>query len=260
VACIDSQEYCSSNRGHCQLLAEDTDDAVFELTRRALLRSTVADAIRFRMGRELLAQDMVSQYVSAQLAPNQWEIEFEQLFKTSLARMQFNLLDIAVGDGKGRRGYDEVDKRNWGNGKLCGMYKYKLPRKPGGKNLNIIFFAALVTFFGLFILITAPYILVNNEPSRQPFLGEKVPIYLAIPGWLKAGNEFRASAVAATRQQISKWTSSTNGNGGAGNGGAGNGVADAVEGRETGDNAAVDEEASTEGAEQSPANDRNPWN
>src|SRR5947209_6066899 len=79
VACIDSQEYCSTIHGHCRLLVEDTDDAVFELTRRALLRSTVADAITFRMGRELLAQDMVSEYVSAQLEPNQWEIEFEQL-------------------------------------------------------------------------------------------------------------------------------------------------------------------------------------
>lgn len=132
------------------------------------------------MGRELLAQDKVTQFISAPLAQNQWEIEFEQLFKTSLARMQFNLLDIAVGEGKGRPGYHEESEDRWGNGKLCGMYKYKILKEEKGKNLRLINFVTLTTLFGLLIGFTAPWISLNNEPAKQPFLGEKVPIYLLI--------------------------------------------------------------------------------
>jgi hypothetical protein len=171
VACIDSQEYCSSDGSQCWLLTEETNNPDFELTRRALLRSTIADAIKFRMGRALLAQDMVTLYASAQLAPNQWEIEFEQLFKTSLARMQYNLLDIAVGAGKGLRGYDEVEKDTWGHGRLCGKYKYQLPKKAGGKNFSHVFFVVSVTFLGLILIFTAPVIWLDNKPEEKQFLG-----------------------------------------------------------------------------------------
>jgi hypothetical protein len=134
-------------------------------------RSTIADAIKFRMGRALLAQDMVTLYASAQLAPNQWEIEFEQLFKTSLARIQYNLLDIAVGAGKGLRGYDEVEKDTWGHGRLCGKYKYQLPKKAGGKNFSHVFFVVSVTFLGLILIFTAPVIWLDNKPEEKQFLG-----------------------------------------------------------------------------------------
>jgi hypothetical protein len=180
VACIDSHEYCSSDGSQCWLLPEETDDPDFELTRRALLRSTIADAIMFRMGRALLAQDAVTQYISEQLAPNQWEIEFEQLFAASLARMQYNLLDIAVGAGVHRRKYVELEKDTWGNGRLCGNYKFRLTSAAGGKNFDLGSFVAFVVLVGILLVFTLPWIWLDNAPDEKQFLGEKVPVYLAL--------------------------------------------------------------------------------
>lgn len=204
VACIDSYEYCTSDGRRCWLLLEETDNADFELTRRDLLRSTTADAIKFRMGRGLLAQDAVTQYLSEQLEQNQWELEFEQLFATSLARMQYNLLDIAVGANEELHRYYEVDKATWGSGGLCARYKLKLPNKINGKDLNFATFVLFVTVFGLFLVATLPVVWQENEEDEKQFLGQKVSVYRAAWRLLKVLPGEIVRACSATGEGVSR--------------------------------------------------------
>ena len=52
-----------------------------------LENSNIYDAIKWRLGTALLAQNCVNQSTSMPLPPDQWQHELSQLFATSLARI-----------------------------------------------------------------------------------------------------------------------------------------------------------------------------
>jgi len=94
--------------------------------KRALDHSDVYNSIVRRLGTALVAQDMISQYMSVGLSDNHWALEAERLFVNSLARIQFDALNIASGEDRAHEGED-----GWVNdtpdeaGNLCGLYKFQ---------------------------------------------------------------------------------------------------------------------------------------
>jgi hypothetical protein len=124
----------------------------YEFVREAFQKSTTFKAIQFRRGAALLAQDVVRDYDSPKLNKDlnhwrdhdQWILESWTLFNTSLSRMQYEALDIAVGLGHENAHYEQ-DTPSWAQGKFCNRYKFKLPK--GYTNINII------ATFGLMLLI-----------------------------------------------------------------------------------------------------------
>ena len=124
MACIDSFEYCASNNTCWPATIEPTETNLGHVW-FAMLGTTMADSIRFRLGSALLAQDLVYQYTSYKPSDRQWELEAENLFRTSLARMQFNLYDIASGAGHDLPGYAE-SAEECADDRLCGNYKVRV--------------------------------------------------------------------------------------------------------------------------------------
>lgn len=107
----------------------------YEFTREALNRSTTFAAIQFQLGKALVAQDSVGDFESRQLSEEQWVIESQALFNTSLARIQFDALDIAIGLGRdGELGAPyESQTPDWAH--LCGRYGFQLPK--GYANIDV---------------------------------------------------------------------------------------------------------------------------
>ena len=56
-------------------------------------------AIRFRIGSALMAQESVGDFESRKLPEDQWKVEAEPLYNASLARIQYDALDIATNFG-----------------------------------------------------------------------------------------------------------------------------------------------------------------
>lgn len=120
-----------------------------EFTRSALRKSTTFHAIQFRLGTALVAQESVGDYESLPLDDYQWIIESEALFNTSLARIQYDALDIATGVGHEKDpGSYEPETPSWARDKLCGIYKFQLPK--GYTNINVW---ATIGILGLMALL-----------------------------------------------------------------------------------------------------------
>ena len=90
----------------------------------SLENSDIYDAIKWRLGSALLAQESISQYISRPLSSTHWREEVSQLFATSLARIQYDAWDIAMGIGREKSGYIEVTPDE-ARGQLCDLYKFK---------------------------------------------------------------------------------------------------------------------------------------
>ena len=128
----------------------------------ALESSTIADSITLRLGSALVAQESISQSIASnRLDPHQWEIETELLFATSLARIQFDAMAIATGEGRDRPGYKEVTPDE-AKGQLCNLFKFKTV---GYTNIN---FAALI---GLFLILPVLFVL-SLEARRIGLISE----------------------------------------------------------------------------------------
>jgi hypothetical protein len=92
----------------------------------SLLNSNIYDSIAKRLGTALIAHGLISQYNSVALDDFHWVTEAERLFATSLARIQFDAMNIASGEDwvhVGQDGY--VDKTPDEAGDLCGIFKFK---------------------------------------------------------------------------------------------------------------------------------------
>ncbi|KAL2048570.1 hypothetical protein N7G274_000482 [Stereocaulon virgatum] len=121
----------------------------------SLENSNIYDSIKWRLGTALLAQESVSQWVSIPLPPDQWQLEANQLFATSLARVQYDAWSIATGEDRQRPGY--VDKTpDEAKGQLCGLYKFKTL---DFTNIN------LAAFIGLAVLAIFVFILGLDASS-----------------------------------------------------------------------------------------------
>ena len=100
LACIDWIEACPY-QGACQdsYRTNQDNDKDFVFTRHALNQSSSFHAIEFRGATGLDAQYRIEDYVSLPLArdPPQWIVESWNLFNASLARIQYDALDIVTG-------------------------------------------------------------------------------------------------------------------------------------------------------------------
>ena len=160
LACVDKSEVCSPDGNTCWSMTAPVPEkvsspATYWLMKWSLENSNIYDSIKWRLGTALLAQESVSQYVSLPLPSNQWQIEASQLFATSLARIQYDALSIAMGEDRQRPGYVEVTPVE-ARGDLCGKYKFK---SPDYTNVN------LVAFIGLNLLAIAIIILSLNAST-----------------------------------------------------------------------------------------------
>ncbi|KAI4151715.1 MAG: hypothetical protein LQ340_003340 [Diploschistes diacapsis] len=145
-ACVDATTLASPSGDESWPLTAPAPASVhvgpaYWLTKWSLESSTVYDALAWRLGRALLAQESIGQSVaSGQLhASRQWEDEAEHLFATSLARIQFDAMAIATGAGRERPGYRDMTPDE-GRGKLCGLWKFKTV---GYTNVNVVTLAGL---------------------------------------------------------------------------------------------------------------------
>jgi hypothetical protein len=89
----------------------------------ALKKSNTYDSIKLRLGSSLLAQQRVGEARSQALANNHWELEAEHMFKTSLARAQFDAWSLASGEDHDQDTYkNTVDEFAEG---MCGLFKFR---------------------------------------------------------------------------------------------------------------------------------------
>jgi hypothetical protein len=167
LACVDWNEVCTPD-GKCSPMDEEHSEygKEYEFTRSALRKSTTFHAIQFRLGTALVAQESVGDYESLPLDDHQWIIESEALFNTSLARIQYDTLDIATGVGHEKDpGSYEPETPSWARDKLCGIYKFQLPK--GYTNINVW---ATIGILGLVALM-----FIIGQETRMEFTEDKKP-------------------------------------------------------------------------------------
>lgn len=131
----------------------------YEYTRATLRESTIFKAISFRLGDALVAQEKVGAYESFRLDDDQWVIESQRLFNTSLARIQYDAFDIGIGSGHEKDTYTRTDP-SWITGyDMCQKYKFQLP--PDYANINV--------WPTVFLFLIPPAILLLSLPTSRPF-------------------------------------------------------------------------------------------
>ena len=91
--CWDNSNYTSAP----QAITDPDARNAFHLLKIALDDSSAAKAMLFRAGSALKASRKLNSIYSMRLAEKQWAVESESVFRTSLARMQVNVLDFARG-------------------------------------------------------------------------------------------------------------------------------------------------------------------
>ncbi|KAK7946912.1 uncharacterized protein PG986_011233 [Apiospora aurea] len=125
--------------------------SAYEMARTVFKRTSTFNSLRYRRGSALVAADGISDYESRQLDEEQWVIESEALFRTSLARLQFNAGDFAMGDrpqGRYRDAYSNTtpDWARYGN-----SVPYKFPLPSQYTNIRVGYFAFLLIPVGLLV-------------------------------------------------------------------------------------------------------------
>lgn len=163
LACKDTLVVCSpdSKAPNCQSLWEfgqfkATHD---EITRVRLLlqislnNANIFDSLVFRAALALDAQSKLVGIRSLSLPIEQWKVEVQQLFETSLARIQIDARNMARGASgsanlPGRR--QLLDLRSLG---VCNQYKF---RSTGWKNINVFGFLAAVFAAIAMMLLSVP--------------------------------------------------------------------------------------------------------
>lgn len=144
LACVDTSELCSPDETTCwsmtsPLPPDIQSSPAYWLMKWSLENSNTYDSIKWRLGTALLAQERVSQSVSNPLSPHQWQLEADQLFATSLARIQYDAWKIATGEDRERPGYVEVTPDE-ARGRLCRLHKFK---SSDYTNINLAAFVGL---------------------------------------------------------------------------------------------------------------------
>ncbi|RYN56306.1 hypothetical protein AA0118_g8267 [Alternaria tenuissima] len=130
-ACIDETQFCDPTNTYCWHEYEKIPDQVSHIAEdpaywfmvNALKKSNTYDSIKLRLGSSLLAQQRVGEARSQALANNHWELEAEHMFKTSLARAQFDAWSLASGED-----HDQDTCKNtvdeFAEG-MCGLFKFR---------------------------------------------------------------------------------------------------------------------------------------
>ena len=150
LACVDWIDACFDD-GDCRPpYTKDLDlDERFVFMRYALNKSTAFHSIEFQGASGLDAQSKIQDYESLPLSkdPPQWMLESWKLFNTSLARIQYDALDIANGTNSDREPlYSPGMDSTWMHGKLCHKFVFQVPK--GYDNIRIlpVIFLLLIPF------------------------------------------------------------------------------------------------------------------
>ena len=158
LGCVDRTTICSPNGTVCGSLRywaeqgiSDTEDfRVLIMLIFSLSTSTMANSISYRGKEALDAQLKTVEGRSLQLVREQWKLEVQELFKTSLARIQINARDIARGPPNGRtEGLRGIMRPEYQG--ICRMYKF---RSTGWRNVSVSGYIS-ACFASLLLMIIA---------------------------------------------------------------------------------------------------------
>lgn len=207
-ACVDTTELCSPDGKTCWSMTSPipyglTSTPDYWLMKWSLENSNIYDSIKWRLGTALKAQESISQSVSRPLSPFQWQIEANQLFATSLARIQFDAWDIAAGADRGRPGYIEATPDE-AKGQLCGLFKFKTSDYT---NVNLAAFIGIILLaFTLFFLTWNPNTIgVKSGLGNSGQLDSKLLIVdLIVGAFIYAGLE-GYNWVSSQSQSLFMW-------------------------------------------------------
>jgi hypothetical protein len=138
LACVDTREICSPDGTRCWTDLSNSDLDLPQIEEKigyymlalALDESTTFNAIQLQGGRTLEATHMLQRLLSLPLADEQWKVEAEHLFETSLARISITLRDYIRGAAAHSPNYEDWIEP--GMGGMCHAYKF-----PGRGWVNI---------------------------------------------------------------------------------------------------------------------------
>ena len=172
LVCIDWLEVCTNDGKHCfppyeNLQNNDTD---FIFTQYALNKSTIFHGIEFQGANGLRAQEKIKDDTSLPLDehPMQWVVESWALFNASLSRIQYDALDIANGTGWDKEPMYDQKMPEWAQGKVCGIYKFQLPKGFGNIRIWPTFLVLLVPL-ALVLMGTETKIEFDEENKRSGY-------------------------------------------------------------------------------------------
>lgn len=174
LGCVDQYQVCESTRGRCwdnsnisSLLDEPSlqSDSEERYAKRLMLialeYSSAVGSIQFTGSEALDAQAKIAHMLSLPLAEQQWQVEAERMFRTSLARMQLNIFDFARGTASKYEGY--IDTLAVEDRRMCQMVKVPTV---GWRNLNLV--GILGTSFGVgFVWVIS---LKREDDSKKKIL------------------------------------------------------------------------------------------
>lgn len=140
LACVDEAVICRRDNNVCfkNILNPDpelpghVEEIGYYMLLLGLIESTIFNNIQLRGGRALIASDKVEREISLPLLDEQWKLEVENLFLTSLARIQITLKDYLRGTAAGDPEYK--NRMSAGMGQMCRMYK--MPSQ-GWRNISV---------------------------------------------------------------------------------------------------------------------------
>ena len=160
ILCQENIEICDSNTNTCQLghpgwgnprrilynhknfgHVNSSDDFARILLLGALADSSIIQSIGHDDS-DFEAASHCRIYKCGVLERDQWIIEVRRWFEASLARIQFNVLDIARGTGNHGRDYEGIDPGYKG---ICQIVKF---RSTGWRNVNVWGFLSLLGLVG----------------------------------------------------------------------------------------------------------------
>jgi hypothetical protein len=195
LACVDENEVCTHDESICQHPSVATPASLkgsrrdeFEFVRLAMNKSTIFHSIQYGLGSALNASLRIADFVSKPLGDEnreltQWIVESESLFTTSLARIPFDALDIAMGTNSNQGDLYKNIALEGTN--LCNKMKIKLPA--GYKNYSKwpSFWFLFVPAMLLILHLKLPFF-PFEEDRKKYFHGNRMVIDGAhkLPGWL----------------------------------------------------------------------------
>lgn len=139
LVCIDWIEVCKHDGRSCSPPYQEAidEDKGYIFTRYALNKSTVFDAVEFQGASALDAQSKIIGDTSLPLSksPPQWVKESWNLFNASLARVQYDALDIANGTDRDRENLYVPKMPAWVQSQMCHLFTFQAPK--GYNNLGV---------------------------------------------------------------------------------------------------------------------------
>ena len=156
TTCWDNSNFTRASEPPPGQQASEAQNA-YQLLVLSLGSSQAYGSIQYRGGSGLNAQSKAGQFTSLPLALEQWKVEAEALFQTSLVRMQITIFDIARGTYANEPGFSDGLLPAYRG--ICSMVKFK---SVGWRN---------VSFWGFWgILALAFCLVVASRRSNEGVL------------------------------------------------------------------------------------------